>query len=109
MHTEALDKTMVFVGYARVPEGTTARELYQLIGLALEVDMESGRVVDASCTLAVPLAEQFVRRLIVGRELGREFEGIVREIEERYHGPTQRAIVTALKAAHERFRSAAGE
>lgn len=98
------EDTMLFVGYARVPQGTTARGLYDVIGFALEVEASSGRVVEASCTLAVPAAEQFVRKILVGRDLSEGIGPIMKELERRFHGPTQRAVIVALKAAYERFR-----
>jgi hypothetical protein len=98
---------MLFVGYARAPQGTTAGQLYQVVGVALQVDVTTGMVVEASCSLALPAAEAFVTRLLVGYSLHDGIDALLHELEQRFHGPAQRAVAMALKAAYERFRKVA--
>ena len=98
-------ETIFLTGYARLPAGITASKLSDVVGVGVEVDPTSGRVVDAECTLATALARDFFRRLIVGRSLDSEFGAIVKTIERRYHGSAQKALVTALKTVLEKYQS----
>lgn len=103
--------TLFFTGYARLPGGITASRLSEVVGVGLEVDPATGMVINAECTLATALAREFFRRLVVGNRLEDDFAAVVRTIERRYHGSAQKALVTALKAALEKYlayRRAAG-
>jgi len=97
--------TLFFTGYARLPAGITASEMYRVVGVGLEVDARSGEIVDVEATLATSVGRRFFRRLVKGRRLLEDFPEIVAAIEQRYHGNAQKALVTALRIAHEKYRS----
>jgi len=99
------DDTILLTGYARLPAGITASKVSDVVGVAVEVEAATGRIVGAECTLSTELARDFFRRLVVGFSLDGEFSQIVRTIERRYHGSAQKALVTALKTVLEKFQS----
>lgn len=97
--------TSFFTGYARLPEGITAAELYGLVGIALEVEDGTGIIVNADCTLATELGKDFFSRLMMGWRLDADFEHLVSQVRSRYHGGAQRAIVTALRITRDKYRA----
>lgn len=97
--------TLFFTGYARLPGGITASRVSEVVGVGLEVDAATGLIANAECTLATALARDFFHRLVVGHRLETDFSDIVRTIERRYHGSAQKALVTALKSALEKYLS----
>ena len=97
--------TLFFTGYARLPAGITASEMFRVVGIGLEVDPDTGEVIEADCTLATEVGRRFFSRLVEGQRLDEDFQCIVREVEERYQGNAQKAMVTALKIAREKFRA----
>ncbi len=99
------DQTIFLTGYARLPAGITASKVSDVVGVGVEVEPETGNIVDAECTLSTALARDFFRRLVVGRSLDTDFPGIVRSLERRYHGSAQKALVTALKTVLEKYQS----
>jgi hypothetical protein len=99
------NRTVLFTGYARLPAGITAAKLSDVVGVAVEVDPETGKIVNAECTLATSLARDFFRRLVVGSGLDTEFASIVRTLESRYQGSAQKALVTALRTVLEKYQS----
>lgn len=98
-------ETIFLTGYARLPAGITASKVSDVVGVGLEVDPTSGKIIDAECTLSTALARSFFRRLVVGQSLDTEFGAIVKTIERRYHGSAQKALVTALKTVLEKYQS----
>jgi len=98
-------ETLFFTGYARLPGGITASRVSEVVGVGVEVEPDTGRIVDAECTLATNLARDFFRRLVVGRRLEGDFAAVVKDIERRYHGSAQKALSTALKAVLEKYLS----
>ena len=94
-----------FTGYARLPEGITASEMYGLVGIALEVEDDTGMIVAADCTLATGLGRDFFSRLVVGFRLDEDFECMVSQVRSRYHGSAQKAVLTALRITRDKYRA----
>jgi hypothetical protein len=97
------ERTLLFTGYARLPGSITASRVSDIVGVGVEVEEDTGLIVDAECTLATRLASDFFRRLVVGHRLEEDFAVIVRALEDRYHGSAQKALITALKAVLEKY------
>ena len=103
---EAARRNTVFMtGYAKLPEGITATEIFRVIGIGLEVDREAGEILVADCTLAMEVGREFFRKIVEGRRLLEDFHLIVNEVEDRYQGNAQKALVTALRIARDKFRA----
>lgn len=97
--------TALLVGYAKLPEETAAQSLYGTVGVALEVEWETGTILAASCTLVLPMASDFVSTILKGMRLPENLEEAVAEISARYLGPAASAIIAALRAANDRWES----
>ena len=97
--------TIFITGYAKLPTAITAEKLYQVIAIGLEVNPETGEIVDADCTLATELGRNFFKRAATGHNLETGAEALLGEFERRYHGSARKAIITALKLVHEKWLS----
>lgn len=51
MLNEQSNERVLFSGYAKLPVGITAAEMYKVIGVIVVVDMKSGLIVKADCRL----------------------------------------------------------
>ena len=60
------DGLVLFSGYAKLPVGITASEMYKVIGVILVVRVETGEIVEADCTLATTVARQYVASTLLG-------------------------------------------
>ncbi|MGE5586112.1 MAG: DUF3870 domain-containing protein [Bacillota bacterium] len=98
-------RTMFFGGYAKLPTGITAEELYKVVGVGLEIDPATGEIVDADCTLATSTAKKVFRQLVTGRRIDADMRAIVDDLRAYYHGAAQKALITALRAIHEKYRA----
>ncbi|MBC7082564.1 MAG: DUF3870 domain-containing protein [Firmicutes bacterium] len=98
-------RTMFFGGYAKLPTGITAEELYKVVGVGLEIDPATGEIVDADCTLATATAKKVFRQIITGRRINADMEAIVGDLRAYYHGAAQKALITALRAIREKYRA----
>lgn len=101
-------RTMFFGGYAKLPAGITAAELYKIVAVGLEIDAATGQIVDADCTLATSTAKKVFRQIVVGWRIDEDINVIVRELMSYYHGAAQRALITAVKAVCEKYRTIRG-
>ncbi len=90
-------------GYAKLPQGITAKELYAVIAVGMVVDAKTSEIIDADCTLATVLAKRIVNELLVGMKLN-EIEKIETHFKTHYFGSARKAILSAVKTCNEKYR-----
>ncbi|KXS43447.1 MULTISPECIES: DUF3870 domain-containing protein [unclassified Candidatus Frackibacter] len=100
-----MKRTIFFTSYAKLPSNTTANNLYDVLACVVEVEKETGVIVDADCTLATELSRDFVKRLLKGYNLLNDFPEVINEIEERYCGNADKALITAVKKISAQYQS----
>ena len=90
-------KQVLFSGYAKLPAGITASEMYKVIGLVVVIDVDSGEIIEADCTLATALARRCVTTALVGQTLQHGPDQAVRILDQIYQGSAKKAIITAIR------------
>jgi hypothetical protein len=98
-------KSVLVTGYSKVPAKTSAADVYSVIGVCMEVDVNTGNILEADCTLVTDLSRKFVVGLLKGQILTN-----ISDLEERfrngYQGSAKKALVTAMKICHDRYLKA---
>ena len=79
-------KEYFFRGMQKLPVGITAAEMYKVIGVIVVVDMKSGLIVKADCTLATELARQYIAQCLIGYNLSNGHEDAAEYLERQYQG-----------------------
>lgn len=105
MSTEKQSEKVFFSGYAKLPVGITAAEVYKVIGLVVVVDIETGIISEADCTLATKLARNYISQLMLGYNLSDGPEGFQSILEHKYQGSAKKAIATAFRIIYDKYRS----
>ena len=98
-------KEILFSGYAKLPTGITASEVYRVIGVIVLIDVEKEIIVEADCTLATGLARKTVCELLQGKSIKNGVGDIAAEVDEIYQGSAKKAIITALRIIYDKYRS----
>lgn len=96
-------KTILVTGYSKAPQGTSMYETYKHVGIILEVDPETDKIVNASFTFISELTTNFFTRMVVGYNLRKGLDELITEIKHRYLAPSQQAVIVALKSAVQRY------
>jgi hypothetical protein len=96
---------VLFSGYAKLPIGITAGELYKVVGVVVTVDMHSGKIVEADCTLATELARIHISRALIGHCLDEGAERLAEIVEHIYQGNAKKSIITAIRIIFDKYRS----
>lgn len=96
---EMKSDTILCVGYARLPEGTTMEEVFKIFGVGLEIEPQSGNIVRAQTTCATILGNDFLTSFFVGKNAGTDSKVILEQIQGRYLGHGSKAILAATKKA----------
>ena len=99
------NNTMFFAGKARPAEGVTAEKLYGMVTVGLEIDMDTGEILDADCTLSTEVAKRFFNQIIIGYNLSQGMDPLLERIKARYHGDVGKALGAALKAIYRDYAS----
>jgi hypothetical protein len=96
-------ENVLVTGYAKLPQGITAAELYTIVGVALIVDRNTGEIKEVDCTLVTTLAREFVKKIILGGNIN-VLEPIEAEFERSYLGSAKKALISALRTCGEKYR-----
>jgi hypothetical protein len=99
--------TSIFVGHAKPPSNTVSGQMYTILSVVCEVDMESGVIVAAEFTVATDLAKDYLNRLLSGRNLNTDEDAIVAELEKCYFSGTQKALIQCFRDMAKRYRAQA--
>lgn len=96
--------TVYFSGSARLPNTIPSGGMYELINVGMMINSTTGEIVDVSATLLSTGAKRFLDYLIIGHNLHDEgIEVLLKEINDRYFGDSQKAIMVAIKNANEKY------
>lgn len=98
-----MERNEIFIsGYAKLPQGITATELYTVIAVGMVIDRDTGEIYEVDCTLSTEVAKNFVKKLVIGKNLN-DIEAIENVFNERYFGSAKKALLSALRIANERY------
>jgi hypothetical protein len=99
------ENAVLFSGYAKLPTGITASELSNVIGIVVLINMETGSVIDADCTLATGLARRHISSSLIGHTMANGPDDMIHLIDHIYQGSAKKAIITALRIIYDKYRS----
>ena len=94
-----------YVKRTKLLVGITAAEMYKVIGVIVVVDMKSGLIVKADCTLATELARQYIAQCLIGYNLSNGHEELQNILERQYQGSAKKAVATAMRIIYDKYRS----
>ncbi|MGM9614884.1 MAG: DUF3870 domain-containing protein [Oscillospiraceae bacterium] len=100
---------VLFSGYARLPANTPAQKMYEELVLVAVVDMNTGVVHEADCTVATDLAKKFVCSLLVGYDMNRGIDPLMALAERRYQGHLRKALVSCIKMIGAQYAEVRGK
>lgn len=98
------NKNTVFVtGIAKPGKDDPVASRYDTFFISCIVDKSNDLIVNAACNTASPMTEDFIRSLLVGRNMATEVDLMTQEIRGRFFGLLQKALIVSLKDAHNRY------
>mgnify|MGYP000847788764 CR=1 FL=1 len=98
-----MKSTYIFSGHAQLPEGTDLYENYKYMTVLMEVDIETGLVVNCVVPVYCKLHNDFVADMMQNRCLDDGLEPIIAEVEARVHTLSKRAFIAALQVIYNRY------
>ncbi|NLC12389.1 MAG: DUF3870 domain-containing protein [Firmicutes bacterium] len=97
------EDSILLSGYAKLPANMVRASTEQVIGVAVVVDPKTSLVIDAECSLVLEIARNFLKDIMIGINLEKDFDDLISKIEKRYQGSASKAIMTALKVIYNKY------
>lgn len=96
-------RKIIVSGHAIAPKGTVLYERNKLITVVLELDWETGTVLDAETTFMTKLANDFLKKSIIGKSIMTDFDSIRNQINDNINVDSKKSLLKALSIIIERF------
>jgi len=96
--------TILVAGFAQLPKGTPVFEMKKSIGCILIVDRKTTIIKEATFTFIQDLTNDFISSILIGRSLVEDIDEIIKEVEERFIVPPQKAIIQSIISAKNRLQ-----
>lgn len=94
MGRQSKKPTLILGGQARLPKAVSAFNVFQI---AVEVEQDTGKVIEVSFEPCLPVISEFLKRLMIGRSLKTEVSTIMELIDRLVHCRSKKAILSAVK------------
>ncbi len=95
--------TLLFTGHARLPGNIVSGTGTDVLSLELEVDPSTDLIIDACCSYLPALETKLILDVLIGCDLNETLSGPEDEIQKRFFGPAQKAVIAALEKAYEGY------
>lgn len=97
------ENTIYIVGNAKSQQHNPITHQYGQFFIGFVVERETGRIVNCGCSATIPVTADFICSIFNGRNLRDDFDVIRQQVENRYFGSSQKAILVAYKDAQKKF------
>ncbi|WP_026580678.1 DUF3870 domain-containing protein [Bacillus sp. J33] len=94
--------TVYIIGDSKTSLNNPIMQKYNGFFVALVIDRETDQIVDAECSSTINLTSLFIKSIFVGKSI-LEIDKVMEEIESRYFGSSQKALMVAFKNAHIKY------
>jgi hypothetical protein len=95
--------TMLFSGFAKVPQDAPFYNEKQEVTCLIEVDMVSKTIVNCQFGQLQVLTNDFLVRMIVGYDLSKGIDLLVKEINRRFHLSKRNAIIKSIEVCYQKY------
>ncbi|MGB9839570.1 DUF3870 domain-containing protein [Thermovenabulum sp.] len=95
--------TIYIVGNSKSQQNNPITHIYNVFFIGFVVDKSTGLILDVDASFILQSSINFIKSLFVGRSMDEDINSIIEEIEARYFGSSQKAIIVAFKDAHKKY------
>ena len=95
--------TVYITGISRPTTGNPIAQRYGVLFLGFLVDAHTGVILDVGVNAICSITSTFLSQLFVGYSLSTQVDEMLRRVQDRYWGHSQKSILVAVKHAHEKW------
>lgn len=97
--------TVYVTGISRLSKSDPIFSNYEVFFIGIVIDKDTDIIVDSTCNMVKEKTETFINSILEGYNLKNEINNIEKEINTRFHGIAQKAIIAAVKDARNKYIS----
>ncbi|MBP2242442.1 hypothetical protein J2Z40_003016 [Cytobacillus eiseniae] len=94
--------TVYVIGDSKTSSNNPIMQQYKAFFVGLVIDRETDKIIEADCSTTIDLTSRFVQSILVGKSI-LDVEQLIWEIEQRYFGSSQKALMVACKNAYIKY------
>ncbi|WP_285765925.1 DUF3870 domain-containing protein [Peribacillus sp. SI8-4] len=95
--------TIYLVGEAKAASNNPIMEKFSCFFIGFVIDRDSHEIVDVECSTVLSLTSRFIHSMLAGQSI-LSIEELEEEIQRRYLGSSQKALIVALRNASMKYR-----
>lgn len=95
---------IICVGYSKLPDGMTAKNLYGNMGIGLKIDEETHGIISVSATFVTNMCSSFIDEMMVGHCMDDGIDSVIDEFEGKYYGLGKKSIIAAIRDAYNQYQ-----
>lgn len=94
--------TVYIIGDSKTSLNNPIMQKYNQFFIGLVVNRDTHEIVDAECSSTIAITSLFVKALFTGKSI-LNVDQVLEEIERRYFGSSQKALMVAFKNANIKY------
>lgn len=98
------DKNTIYIlGTSKISQNDPISAIYDIFFIGVILEGDSGIIIDATCNMVRDVTADFIKSILIGYDLMNDIDKITDEIQDRFHGMAQKAVVAAVKDARNKY------
>lgn len=99
-----MQETVYIIGDSRTNMDNAITVIYNSYYIAFEIDVSNDKIIDVGCTHTIDITENFIKKIFMGKNIT-DSDKIELEIQRRYHGTSQKALIVSYKDALKKYQT----
>ncbi|WP_243116688.1 DUF3870 domain-containing protein [Marinisporobacter balticus] len=95
--------TIYILGTSKISKNDPIAALYDILFVGIILERESGKIMDLTCNMVRDVTSDFIKAILIGYHLIDDIDDIIGEIQDRFHGMAQKAVIAAVKDARNKY------
>lgn len=95
--------TVYVIGHGKTSSDNAITERFKMFFIGFVIDTKTDEVIDLSCTATISTTQEFIAAMFIGKKFDKYRDEIRTEVEKRYFGTSQKAIIIAYKDALKKY------
>jgi len=96
------------IGESRTNADNAITKIYGSFYMAFEIEDDTHKILDFSCTHTIDTTERFLRKLFLGENFLKIGESLEDVLNRRYGGSSRKAVLVSYRDAYKRYKDMIG-
>lgn len=95
--------TIYILGTAKISKNDPISAMYDIFFIGIILEKDNDKIVDATCNMVRDATTDFIRSILIGKDLIKDIDKIANEISDRFYGMAQKTVIAAIKDAKNKY------